>query len=210
MTDFVNQNMAVANADADGLYPWMSIRSGGNSNVFSNLKVTRPLNMGGTFVYNSLGVVSAAISKYNNTKPSIPAVIVNGVPVINAPADATLECESIGQLTVDENTLVMTQVAGTDLLAYARMTLTSSSLLGSGDQIKVGFQVNGIGPVYDSVTVTVPALGQDPVSVVIQTDDIGIPVTAGQTLQVTVENLTVTPTPRGVLATNYQFIARHP
>ena len=207
MTDFVNQNMAVANPDADGLYPWMSVRSGGNSNVFGNLQVVRPLNMGGRFVYNAAGVDSASMSKYNNTVES-GATAVNGVVPIPNTVPLTVDNQTAGQITADGTTSAVTQVAGTNLVAYCRLTLTSASADGANDQIRVGFQVNGAGAVDSPQTVTVPALGATPVQVVCQTAAAGVAVAAGQTLRVTVENLTAVG--RGVVCSNYQFIVRHP
>ena len=75
--DYYNSNFPTVSQDDDGLCNWMQIKAGGNSdNAFGSLRVTRPLNLGGRFIYNVLGTTSASVSSSNNLAPSVVQTLI--------------------------------------------------------------------------------------------------------------------------------------
>lgn len=219
MSDFVNQMMPVANPDPDGLYPWMSVRAGGSSNVFGNLRVTRPLNLGNRFIYNELGEISGAYHKYNNTIASASGASATGHSVILTPnAGAVVEATTnppSPDCVVDGSFLTIDNATGAEVRAnvYARIVFTGYTagvpinppVPVDGDTIRIGIVDNGALPAPGALTQDVVVFGQygEPSYVVLQAHD--YPVPAGTNIQIRFVNLTNVL--RGILVKDVQLIA---
>jgi len=211
MADYLNKSCPVANGDNKGLYPWMSVRAGGNS-VLGNVKMTRPVDLDGLFLYNYQNKLYAEQHKYDNVKPSSDSVTpvppLNGSAVLIAPGGGTGVLG--GQRTygndVDAMTITLDSAANPLVVdLYARVALTSSNAeLGAGDQVNIGLYNNGVLIGALTETVTVAALYGKPV--VVELKSLQVTLTTADVITVRYTNLTTVT--RGIVATDYQLIVQ--
>jgi len=121
MADFLNSTVPVVSPDLFGQYEWLAVRSGSTKNVIRGLSVIDPINMGGTLLYNVIGVPCASAQCEDNVTPSnsgsawgplVPAI--GGAPALwsdvvqNVPA--TLQANDNGQATVSAGSDINTTV----------------------------------------------------------------------------------------------------
>jgi hypothetical protein len=216
MTDYINQKFPVSDADADGLYPWLAVRSGADENVIANLRVTRPINVGQRFLYNQLAQVSGAFHKYGNT---IVAPVGANQPIVTTPLlvenQPVVECQVAGSCVVDPTLLTITNATGApvNMKCYLRVVFTGYAPLPlppvDGDQILIGFSINGAVPVLGAnVAVNQVVLSQNgvPSVVVIQNNALAVP--SGETLSIRYSN--TTEPLRGISVKEYQLIVAYP
>ena len=212
MSDFLNENIPVANPDSNGLCQWMEFKAGGLTNEFTNLTTHRPVNCGGAFYYNEVGVGSASMYAYGNTIPNHVG-LSNSVPI---PLGAAVIVENDTQLgqPYDVVAVPATQWFGIPsivpvpyLNCYIRLSLKSSNDGGQGDIINIGISRVGAAPLpADTFQVTVNSA--DSTDVVFENSFMIENVVAVSDVRLVFENTTFVG--RGILVSDLNFVVSYP